>query len=84
MESAELVRRAVKLLDSKKAGDIVVLDVRKLTSLGDYFVICSGQSSTQVRALADELEENISKVGIEPRRVEGDRGSQWVLLITAM
>jgi len=80
MDSREMVKTAVKLLDDKKATDIVVLDVRELTSLGDYFVICSGTSNTQVRSLADELENTLAKMGVEPRRVEGDRASQWTLL----
>ena len=80
MNSTEIVRNAVKLLDDKKATDIVVLDVRKLTSLGDYFVICSGSSSTQVKSLAEELENKLAKEGVEPRRVEGDRAAQWMLL----
>jgi ribosome-associated protein len=80
MNSNDVVKIAVHLLDDKKAKDIVVLDVRKLTSLGDYFVICSGGSNTQVRALSDELQDKLTKAGLEPRRVEGDRGNQWVLL----
>jgi len=80
MNSTEIVRTAVKLLDDKKAKDIIVLDVRELTSLGDYFVICSGTSSTQVKSLAEELENKLAKKGVEPRRIEGDRAAQWTLL----
>ena len=80
MNAIEIAKTAVKLLDDKKAQDIVVLDVGKLTSLGDYFVICSGTSSTQVKALADELDEKMKTFGIKSRRVENDKASQWVLL----
>ena len=80
MESIDIAKMAVKLLDDKKAQDIVVLDVGKLTSLGDYFVVCSGTSSTQVKSLADELDEKIKATGIKSRRVENDRASHWVLL----
>ena len=80
MNSIDIARTAVKLLDDKKAQDIVVLDVGKLTSLGDYFVICSGTSSTQVKALADELDEKLKAAGVTSRRVENDKASQWVLL----
>ena len=80
MNSIDIARAAVKLLDDKKAQDIVVLDVGKLTSLGDYFVICSGTSSTQVKALADELDEKLKVSGAKARRVENDKASQWVLL----
>ena len=80
MNAIDIARTAVKLLDDKKAQDIVVLDISKLTSLGDYFVICSGTSNTQVKALADELDQKLGASGLKPRRVENDKASQWVLL----
>ena len=80
MTSIEIARMAVKHLDDKKAQAIVVLDVGKLTSLSDYFVICSGTSSTQVKSLADQLEDKLSVCGLEPRRVENDKTSHWALL----
>ena len=80
MKSIDIAGAAVRLLDDKKARDIVVLDVGKLTSLGDYFVICSGSSTTQVKSLADELEVKLGESGLKPRRVENDKGAQWVLL----
>jgi ribosome-associated protein len=80
MKSVDIVRIAVKLLDDKKARDIAVMNVGELTSLGNYFVICSGGSTTQVKALADELEVKLSDAGLKPRRVESDKGAQWVLL----
>ena len=52
----DMVKTAVKALDSKKGIDIRVIKVQDITSLADYFVICSGSSSTQVKALADECE----------------------------
>lgn len=78
--SLELVRQAVSFLDSKKAQDIVVLEIGGLTSLGDYFVIASGSSSTQVKTLAEELEQKLSGQGIEPRRVEGSGSAMWILM----
>lgn len=80
MTSHELMQAAVKVLDSKKATDINVLDIGGLTSLGDYFVIASGGSSTQVKSLAEEVEEKLSEAGMEPRRVEGEKSSMWILL----
>jgi ribosome-associated protein len=75
-----MVKYAVKLLDDKKATDIAVLEVGRLTTLGDYFVIASGGSSTQVKALAEELEDKFSAQGIEPRRKEGERTAMWILM----
>lgn len=80
MTSKELVEFSCRLLDNKKATDIVVLDIRSVTSLGDYFVIASGSSSTQVKALAAELEDKLAKEGVEPGRVEGESSAMWVLM----
>jgi len=78
--SLEMVKAAVRLLDSKKAQDIVVLDIRGLTSLGDFFVIASGNNTTLVKALADALEDKLSRDGIEPRRIEGAASAAWILM----
>ncbi len=79
MTSFDMAIEMVKALDSKKAKDIQVVDIKGLSTLGDYFVIASGQSTTQVRALADEVDERLSKLGIEPKRVEGYGSSLWIL-----
>ena len=79
MKSEELIKIAVKALDSKKARDIEVINVEGLTMLGDYLVIASGTSNTQVRSLAEEVEYKLSQEGIEPHHIEG-RTTQWYLL----
>ena len=76
----ELTAVAVKALDSKKGKDIKVLFTREQTTLADYFVICTGTSTTQVRALADAVEEAMSLRGEEPHHIEGHRGGEWTLL----
>lgn len=78
MTSIELLKFSAKLLDEKKATDLVALDIREITSLADYFLVASGSSTTQVKALSDELEDKLSGQGVEPRRVE--RSAVWVLL----
>ena len=80
LNSKELVAVAVKALDSKKGKDIRALHTEDQTSLADYFVICNGTSSTQVRALADAVEEAMTKAGEEPHHIEGHRGGEWTLL----
>lgn len=80
MTSKELVKFVAKLLDSKKAERITVLDIGNLTTLGDYFVIASGKSNTQVKALAGEVEDKLAEQGIEPRRVEGESSAMWILM----
>jgi ribosome-associated protein len=64
----------------KKAYDLLLLDVSGHTSLGDYFLICTGRSDTQVQAIAQSIQENLAKLGRRPRTVEGLAGGQWALL----
>lgn len=78
--SFEKAALAVKVLDKKKATDISCLKVSDLTILADYFVICSAGSATQVKALADNLEDEFAKVGIHPTAKEGKGGNEWMLL----
>lgn len=69
------------ILSSKKAYDIVYIDVESKSSLCDYFVICSGRSTTQVKSLAENLDEKLSKEHLlEPRRREGIREGRWAVL----
>ena len=76
----EIALLAVKGLDSKKGRDIRMLEVEHLTSLVDYFVICAGGSNTQINALCDAVEHELSQAGEEPFHREGYRGGTWVLL----
>ena len=81
MTPKEIAIAAVKALDSKKGTDIKVMEVTELTSLADYFVICTGGSNTQINALCDAVEEALEKEGGEkPLHREGHRGGIWVLL----
>ena len=80
LDAFEKAKKAVKVLDAKKANDIALLKVSDLTILADYFVICSANSTTQVRALADSIEEEFEKVGINPLSREGKQGLNWILL----
>ena len=80
LNEKEMMSIAVKALDDKKGRDIRVLRTADQTTLADYFVICSGASNTQVRALADAVEEAMSKAGEEPHHIEGHRGGQWTLM----
>lgn len=64
----------------KKAMDLVVLDVRDLTSFSDVFIICSGRSNRQVSAIAEHIEVSLKKHGIKPLSVEGKKEGHWILL----
>ena len=76
-EKAFLSARA--LLD-RKAIDLVILEVKALSSFTDYFLICSGNSDRQVQAIAGHLEEKLGQEGIHPLGIEGKREGRWVLM----
>ncbi len=80
MTEREMIAVAVKALDAKKGKDIRVLYTADQTTLADYFIICNGTSNTQVKALADAVEDAMTKAGEEPHHIEGHRGGQWTLM----
>ena len=80
MTAREIAALAVQALEDKKAGAIKVLDISKVSTLGDYFVLCEGTSTTQVKALADEVDYQLSQQGVEPARREGYGSAAWILL----
>jgi ribosome-associated protein len=71
---------AVKAAEDKKANELVVLDLRKAAGFTDYFVICSGSNSRQIRAIADGVVEALAADGEKPAHVEGYDRSEWILL----
>ena len=71
---------AIKALDSKKGQDIKCLETGHLTTLADYFVLCTATSITQIKALADVCEKTLKDAGEPPHHVEGHRGGTWILL----
>jgi ribosome-associated protein len=77
LEAAQLCAGAA---DDKKAFDILVLDLGKLTSICDYFVICSGSNATQVGAIVEGIGRNLATAGVHPLHVEGATGANWVLM----
>ena len=64
----------------RKAYDLELLEVTKLTSVADYFLICTGRSDTQVRAIAEHIQESLAKEGVRPLALEGFSRGQWVLM----
>jgi len=75
-----LIQRACAAADSKKAKEIKVLDIRGISPITDYFVICSGSSSIQVKAIADEIEEKLMDEGFYFSHREGYNSARWILL----
>ena len=80
MTSLEQARKIVQVMDSKKAKDIRLIKIEGISSLGDYFVVASTNNATQVKAIADEVEDEMTKLGLEPNRVEGEHSAQWILM----
>jgi ribosome-associated protein len=75
-----LLEAAARAAAAKKATDPVGLDLRELEGVADYFLICSGSSEVQVKAIAEAVEEKLGSVGLKPWHVEGLEGRRWVLL----
>lgn len=79
-ESGTLAREAVKILIERKGIDVKLFDVREKSSVTDYYVNVTGRSSTNVAALADEVDAKLSERGRTPLRTEGRRGNNWILV----
>lgn len=75
-----IVNIAVMAAEEKKALDLIVLDIRKISIIADYFIICSGRSKTQVQAIAEYIIEKTELAGCTVKRREGFREGEWVLL----
>jgi ribosome-associated protein len=81
IETVEIARQIVDLIADKKGENIVLLDMRGQTIITDYFVICSGGSERQLKAIVEGVTTEIKKRHqISPHRVDGDAGTGWVLL----
>lgn len=80
-ENKEMLSVIVRALDSKKGINIEALQIENITVLTDYFVICTGTSNTHVKALADEVEYQMTKqLSIEPLHRDANDGGKWILL----
>lgn len=80
MRSDAVARQAAQFALSKKGFDVIVMDLRELSSITDFFVIASGHTDTHVRAIADGISENLKKRKVRPWHVEGHENGRWVLL----
>lgn len=80
MNSEQLSQLVIAALEDVKGQDIVRLDVRDLTTVTDYMVVASGTSNRHVKALAEAVEEKCKAAGHRPIGIEGEDGSEWVLL----
>jgi len=80
LESIQLAHKVVDLASDKQATDIVLLDIRGLTTIADYFVVCTAGSDRQIKAVTENLEEELGDIDVNPLHIEGMDGSGWVLM----
>ena len=80
MESKQLAKEICSILSAKEARDIVKIYVSEKTVLADYFIIASGSSTSQVKALCEYVDEAMSKLGVELKRREGESEGRWAVL----
>ena len=80
MDSKDLSYKISKHIFNKKGYEVKIMDLRNITAITDYFVICSADSGTQVKAIADEVDERLSEEGIKCYHKEGYKALNWVLL----
>ena len=80
MESSKLAKIAYEALSDKKGEDIKVINISEVSVLADYFIIANGNSDSQVRALVENVEEELYKVGCPVKQREGNGNGGWVLL----
>ncbi|NLT50186.1 MAG: ribosome silencing factor [Ignavibacteria bacterium] len=80
MDSQEFVKIISEYILSKKGYDIKILELRNVSSIADYFIICSADSDTQVKAIADEIDKQLRERGIKYSNLEGYDTLNWVLV----
>jgi ribosome-associated protein len=80
LDSKVKTEKIVEFLEGKKAKDISVIDIKDISILADYFIICSGTSTTHIKTLADEIDAKLSELGINYLHKEGYNSARWILL----
>ena len=76
----DALKIAVNAADAKKASDVVALDISGIATFANFFLICTGDSSRQMQAIADEVEQRLKANGIRPSHVEGYQNAEWILM----
>lgn len=80
MDTRIFSEKIAEIIFTKKGYDVMILDLRELTTIADYFVICSADSEVQVKAIADEIDRVLRENGIKYFHSEGEKALRWVLL----
>ena len=77
-----IIETAIKALEDKKAENVVTLNISRLTTVADYFIIATGNNPNQMLALSDAVTDALAAVGITCRAVEGYNGASWILIVS--
>ncbi len=80
LNNYEIAKQMSMAAQDKKAQDVLTLEIKDISSIADYFVICSAQSAVQAQAIADNIVEQLEKQDLKPLRQEGYRNANWILL----
>ncbi len=80
MNERQLLETAVKAADDKRAEEIVVLNMKGISLVADYFIICHGNSDKQVQAIAKEMKDKVLELGSNVKRIEGYDEAKWILV----
>lgn len=80
MQGADLAKKIAQLLYDRKARDILALKVDHLMVITDYLVLATGSSALQTHALMDHLDQELSALGVQPRRIEGQQAARWIVM----
>lgn len=80
MKIKDMAKIAYDALEDKKGINITVLDISEVSVMADYFIIAGGSNENQVKAMVDNVDEELRKVGVKPTHIEGYRNANWVLM----
>ena len=80
MELKEIVKKIYNIIEEKKGENIKVIDIAKVSTIADYFIIASANNINQVQAISDEIDFILGKEGIMPKAIEGNKNASWMLL----
>ena len=80
MTNNTIIKKIINCIKDKKGHSIVILDVKKLSSLTDYFIICTSDSDPQSRAIANHIKKDLSKKKVKPFQIEGFDNLEWILM----
>ena len=80
MDARQKAKMAIAALEDKKAEDVHVIDISEVSTLADYFIIASGTNKNQMQAMQDAVDEKLSRAGYEPKHIEGNKNTTWILM----